>query len=402
MRMSSTHCTDCDAPSSSHYAIWLDALSNYLVPVHRIPLPATLDRWAVYVLNRLLTTLGLVRWVPLPVGAALSTLAPRTRLFADAARVRGYDVRILATRSGRLTNHVALRNADGVWQLEGLPIPSCGMRGYAPGSIDDKWRAQQILQRNGVPVPSGRRFWFWQLRAARAYQRTTTTPLVVKPRSGSVARHITLGVTTPDHLTRAFRHARAYDPCVIVQQQYGGSPHRLTVIGESTVWCTRHTPPVITGTGHDTIDALIRIHTDAARESSAYQMGTVHEVPRTTTLTEHLAAQGYTLDDILPRGITLSLSSDPFLRNGGIVTEVTLDLHPDTALVARTIARAFNTQLIGIDMMLEDVSRSWRTQTCAVLEVNSLPCVELHALPRYGTPQPVGTFLVDLFEQTRS
>jgi len=52
--------------------------------------------------------------------------------------------------------------------------------------------------------------------------------------------------------------------------------------------------------------------------------------------------------------------------------------------------------------MIGDISLPFSEQPCAVLELNSVPCIELHHFPSSGRPQNVAGALADLFFSTYS
>jgi len=53
--------------------------------------------------------------------------------------------------------------------------------------------------------------------------------------------------------------------------------------------------------------------------------------------------------------------------------------------------------VVGIDFLCENISKSWKKQKCAILELNSVPSIELHHFPSAGVPQNVAKAMVDLF-----
>ena len=91
------------------------------------------------------------------------------------------------------------------------------------------------------------------------------------------------------------------------------------------------------------------------------------------------------------------MQKDPFLKLGGDLVEETPKVHPDNIQLFRNIAKFFDIRVVGIDFLIKDVAHSWKNQECAVLELNSLPCIELHHFPSSGKPQNVADAIVSLF-----
>jgi len=46
---------------------------------------------------------------------------------------------------------------------------------------------------------------------------------------------------------------------------------------------------------------------------------------------------------------------------------------------------------------MPDINRSWKEQTCAILELNNMPAIDLHHVPTEGTPADPAQALVDMF-----
>ncbi|MBI2577525.1 MAG: hypothetical protein HYV77_01635 [Candidatus Wildermuthbacteria bacterium] len=91
------------------------------------------------------------------------------------------------------------------------------------------------------------------------------------------------------------------------------------------------------------------------------------------------------------------LQKDPFLKLGGDLVEVTPSIHRDNLKLFRDLARFFDIRITGIDFLAHDIGMSWKNQPCAVLELNSMPCIELHHFPSSGAPTNPAKALADMF-----
>jgi cyanophycin synthetase len=110
-----------------------------------------------------------------------------------------------------------------------------------------------------------------------------------------------------------------------------------------------------------------------------------------------LGEQGHTLNTVPEEEEVVYLQADPFLTLGGDLVEVTEATHPENLQLFKDIAKFFDMRLVGIDFIAPDINASFTSQQCAVLELNSVPCIELHHFPSSGRPQNVAGALVDLF-----
>lgn len=122
-----------------------------------------------------------------------------------------------------------------------------------------------------------------------------------------------------------------------------------------------------------------------------------HKIVQNHTTEKILQEKGYNYQAILPKNEFLYLQNDPFLKLGGDLEEVTDIAHPDNLQLFRDIAGYFDLELVGIDFIAKDISQSWKKQACAILELNSLPCIDLHHFPNLGKKQDVVGVLLDRF-----
>ena len=60
------------------------------------------------------------------------------------------------------------------------------------------------------------------------------------------------------------------------------------------------------------------------------------------------------------------------------------------------VARYFDIRIVGLDFLINDISKSWKEQNCAILELNPVPCIEMHHLPTYGQPKNPAKALLDM------
>lgn len=251
----------------------------------------------------------------------------RTRLVLDAARQRGYcagRLRFLGHRTP-----VSAVERDGQWScFSVLPRGGAGPRSLR---LEDKGVFRRSCIELGLPIPAGgtaRTF-----AAARRIAESIGYPVVVKPRSGSRSRHVTVGVRNGEELRTAFDSARRCDWKVIVERQVPGDVLRMTMVGDRLV------------------AAALRQPTDGWRVT---------------------------------------------LEAGGKITDVTDGLHPTITAAAERLARAFETLLVGFDAMSVDHRRPINDAPFAFIEANGLPFIEMHHAPSVGQPRDVAGALLDL------
>jgi len=166
--------------------------------------------------------------------------------------------------------------------------------------------------------------------------------------------------------------------------------YRATVIDFKKVFCVQQIPANIVGDGIHTIKELILIKNNDKKRGNSQQKDTIlSKIVINETTEKLLQKRGYNFSTIPQKGEIIYLQRDSFLKLGGDLIEVTPLVNPDNLQLFQKVAKFFGTRLVGIDFLAEDISLSWKIQSSAILELNSLPCIEMHHFPSSGKPQNV-------------
>jgi D-alanine-D-alanine ligase-like ATP-grasp enzyme len=295
----------------------------------------------------------------------------RTRVVADEAARRGMEVKVY-TIGNAATNFFLLKgHGEKPLLFEGLP-------GIDPTktktTIDDKELVRGVMQEIGAPTPEGASF--YSREKALAYGASIGWPLVVKPRFGSLSAHTTVNIQDAEELDRAIRVAQQISLPFIVERYIPGHLYRATTVGEKVVAIGRRDPPSIVGDGISTIEELI-----LRREQEqvplmvalGYKPEEIPSLPR-----HHMKMDP---SEVLPAGEKVAVTWKINLSYGATVEDVTDLVHPDNIELFETIARRVKHPTVGIDFIAPSIADSWKSQPCAIIELNSLPSIDLHHAP---------------------
>ncbi len=386
-------CEDCGLPAAYHIKTWLDEIISALIP--QFKLPKNFEYFFNIFLEKTFSLAGLME---MKDDFVFSEIQMRSACFIDAARKRGVKFRAAKGPFG-YTNHFCAEIDGKKIRFESLPIAGHVGR-YGVSFADCKERTRSHLKKGGFPAVEGKAFWFWRKGRAIKYGiNKFGFPLVVKPRGGSVARHVVTNIRSEKELRRAIDRAIAYSPAFIVERFVeNSSVFRATVVDFDYVAVVKQIPANVVGNGNSTIQELVdKKNDDQHRGESHRKEFALYKIVMDDTTKTLLAQKGYSLWTVPRRGEMVYLQKNPFLKLGGDLEEVTEKVHPDNVRLFKEVAKFFDIRLVGMDFLISDISRSWKSQNCAVLELNSLPCIEMHHFPSSGSPQNVADTLVDLF-----
>jgi cyanophycin synthetase len=102
------------------------------------------------------------------------------------------------------------------------------------------------------------------------------------------------------------------------------------------------------------------------------------------------------LGSVLPAGETLFLKYTSNISAGGTSTDVTESVHPENKFIAERIARLFNLDICGIDVMTTAIDLPLSRERGAVIEVNAGPGLRMHSNPQKGIPRNVAAPIADM------
>ncbi len=384
-------CQDCGKSDLHHVSTWIDEITTHLLPPLRLPQKVQ-DGFDILLEKFFLVTR--LAWFRSDFTEADIQL--RSSCFIKEAQKRGASVSVLESAFG-LTGNFKMSLNDRVFRFETLPTADFRSK-YGTSLVDDKVAAKRHCQKGSFPIADGGSFWFWQKRKALKAAQRIGFPLVVKPRGGSVSRHVTTNIQSEDQLQKAIRFSLLYSPAFIIEKFLANtSVFRATVIDFDFVAVVQQMPANVIGDGVSTVRELIdRKNNDPKRNVGPHKQ-LFFKITEDTTTRTLLSQKGYSNDSAPQAGEIVFLQKDPFLKLGGDLVEVTSEVHPDNRKLFSDVARFFDIRVVGIDFLVKDIRTSWREQPCAILELNSAPCIELHHFPSSGAPTNPGEALASMF-----
>ena len=320
-----------------------------------------------------------------------NALGPSTGSIVKAATARGIPWYNLTAG----TSYTQLGHGVKQRRFQATVTDASGIIGHS--IADDKEWTKQILDDAGVPVPKGQVCYSFE--EAQAAAEWIGWPVVTKPLSGNHGRGVTTDIGSVEDLRSGYDAAlaRVRDDSsgVIVETYIRGEDHRMLVIGGKLVAAARRRPAHVEGDGKRTIQQLIDIENKDPRRGVGHEnlLTQIHVDEQTHRMLEQA---GYALDTVLPEGKIAFLKSTANISTGGTATDLTDEVHPDVRFAMERIGRLVGLDVIGIDLLAENLSVPLEQQSAGVVEVNAGPGFRMHMAPTHGTPRPVGEHVVDM------
>jgi len=252
----------------------------------------------------------------------------------------------------------------------------------------DKTMTNQLLQRNGVPVPK-------LLPAADADQAVRAAehigfPVVLKPALGKKGEGVELRLTDGAAVRAAFERTAQIGMPVVVESFVPGDDHRLLVVDGKMIAAARRIPGAVIGDGQRSIEELIDAANEDPRRGHDYEK-LMNRLAWDQQAEDLLAERGFTRTTIPAEGDVVFLRRTANISTGGTAVDVSDAIHPDNRRVAEHAARLTGLPIAGVDFLSPDISRSFREVPSGVCEVNASPGLRPHwiANPQRDVVNPV-------------
>lgn len=309
----------------------------------------------------------------------------RTLVLLDEAQKRGIKTGAVLFL-GRYNNQFFAEVNGRKIFFEGLPL---GRRSIKAANlfIDDKAEIKKILRQNNLPFVEGK--YFWSGKKAYEYGLTLGFPLVVKPRWGSVSRHVFLNINDELALVKAIEAVKKICPAFIVEKYLAGAEvYRATLVNFELGGVVKRLPANIVGDGRRTITQLVAAkNSHPWRGQPKQKNATYLKIVIDETTQKLLSQQGFSLDSVPAANQRVFLQEKIILDLGADLIEVSGQVHSDNRALFEEVAEIFDAGVLGIDFLCQDIGASWKGQKCAIMELNSLPFIDMHHFPLEGEPR---------------
>jgi len=257
----------------------------------------------------------------------------------------------------------------------------------------NKEETKAILRKANVPVPRGIVVETMEEMMARLHE--VRYPLAIKPLNGNQGRGVTTRIHDEAGARFGFSIAQQISEEVIIEEFIEGYDHRFLVIDFKLVAVAMRVPASIRGDGSSTIQQLIdKANADPQRGNSAEHVLALIKVDE---VTRHiLAEKSLSLSSVLKPGEELVLKETANISAGGTAVDVTDSVHEENRFIVERIARIFNLDICGIDIITKSVAVPFTRETGAVIEVNAGPGVRMHSNPQSGKARNVAAPIIDM------
>jgi cyanophycin synthetase len=200
-------------------------------------------------------------------------------------------------------------------------------------------------------------------------------PLVIKPMDSEQGNGVSANLCSKEDVLIAFNNAQQFSKKTLVEKHQPGFTHRLTLLNHQVIKVVKRIAGGVVGDGKHNITELV----EKEWQTSDYQRKSERRGKKTllavdTEAHSLLKQYGLTPDYVPADKEYIRLRRRDNINAGGRSEEVDLvDVHNDNVELVKNISECFNFDIVGIDLIIEDISQSWQKLGATVCEVNAQP-----------------------------
>ena len=308
-------------------------------------------------------------------GNAQTLFAHLQKSFIDPVKktIPGGDSTIPMLRAAWLKNIPFRHLGFGVYQLGwGRPSLRVDRGAIGPDSAigakmaQNKWIAANLIRDAGLPAPTNRLV--ASMEEALSAARFLGWPVVIKPVNRDRGEGVTVAVSSDFQLDVAFRTAASLAREVIVEREVAGICHRVLVAHDQVHIVSKRMAKSVRGDGQQTVAQLVCLANDTEIAKPPWLR--LKSFPLDDLALQCLAVVGMAPGVVPADGEFVPLRPIQSTEDGGVVEDMTEEIHADNVTIAVKASRLFGLSLAGVDIISPDIRRPWYENGAIINEVN--------------------------------
>ena len=266
---------------------------------------------------------------------------------------------------------------------------------FAHKVVRDKAATKKVLEEAGFNVPRSLNIKDGASSPEELFDDIQTEgllPGVLKPNGGSHGTGVTMGIRTLEDFRSALSVA---GDSPIFEEEIQGRDYRLVTIGNSFKAATERKPAYVTGDGQSEIYQLVSQKNKERAKNPSTQN---HPIRLDEATDACLAKQGLSTHSIPGNGVEVQLRTVANLGSGGEGYDRTDDVHPGFIRVCEKVPHLLGAvEILGIDIIAEDISIAPDRQNWSILELNANPDIDLQYWPWHGERRDIADQLARFY-----
>lgn len=256
---------------------------------------------------------------------------------------------------------------------------------------NNKKLMKTLLHDAGIPVPNGvtiHRNTFPKFPLPKLIDGLKF-PLVAKPaKNTNSGTDVLCNIKNHDELSLFLEKNFKTHPYMLVEEYHAGlKEYRVLVLKGRVIGVVQRFAPGLIGDGDSTIRQLVTSNNNLIA-NNAFTDSPVESPTSIIEINEDcincLKDQGLTLDSIPKKGQAIKLRHVVNRAMGGHVCSIGKTINRENASFIEKTANITGLELVGIDVLCEDINKPFSKSKWMILETNFPPDITLHEAPDAG------------------
>ena len=202
-------------------------------------------------------------------------------------------------------------------------------------------------------------------------------PLVIKPIDSTGGIKVFVNLKSDNDVFQILKNQflnkhinRSKSQKIMFEDFIDGLDHRILAYEDKIFDVIKRTPAYVIGDGKSTLKELINKANIIKRKNGHYLI----------PIKQHFLKQNnLKLNSIIPNNQLTYVNNVTNFHQGGFLERIELDkVHPDNINMLKKINKYLDLKLSGIDLIIPDITKSYKLQKCTLNEVNTSPNFDIH------------------------
>ena len=235
----------------------------------------------------------------------------------------------------------------------------------------DKIACNHFLQSAGFPVPRSSRI--QSVNDAIKVANLLSYPVVIKPTNLDQGMGVYCDLKNISEIEEAYKKVGQISSQIMIEEHIGGKDYRLQVCEGEVYWAIERKGPKVIGDGEKSIEELITTFNDLRNFDNKTSEVELPLIEINQDMRDYLHVNKHKLEDIPVKRQEIKLRAANNISGGGTMFPVLNIAHEDNLALAIDVAKCLRLDIAGIDLIIPDISISWKEQKSAICEVNAMP-----------------------------
>ena len=267
----------------------------------------------------------------------------------------------------------------------------------------NKMLAKELMMNHGISVPIGEEFKANEKKYIIEAFQVLNCPVVIKPVFGSHGYDVYMNLQTEEEINNSLKkiiNHRGENTKILIEEYFPAKEYRVFVTKNRDYAVLHRDPAHVIGDGKHTIEELIEIENEYRmnpRKNALCKILLDEEVYK------YLSTRNITINSIPRENEKVYLRENSNVAMGGICEDYTDLVDSSVIDIGMQVLNAFpGLPYAGIDYMTNSINKPQNPDSYRIIEINTIPGIDMHFRPAYGKSRNIAKYMVDLiFPETK-